>query len=337
MRITCPNCDAQYEVDERAIPENGRDVQCSNCGHAWFQLPPDIEAAMEDEEAAFGAAPAEAPAAVPPPEPPATAEPRVEAEPEPEPEESESAEAVEPGGAWPAPPAQDYEEDLEGAPEPFAAPVGPAFAPPAAMEEAEESEGEEPPLAPAPQRRGLDEHIQAVLREEAERERRAREADGGPEPRAADEPASDTAPSLPRISPSRPYAELSSEEESDGTDHPAEEDALVSHGSRRDLLPDIEQINSTLRATGQEGSAAAVAIATAATRRVDRARGFRLGFRLVLLVVILVLVLYVLAPSIAAHVPALAPPLNALVTLINSYRGWIDRLLISAVAGMNGH
>lgn len=39
MRLICPNCDAQYEIDEHVIPDAGRDVQCSNCGHAWFQDP----------------------------------------------------------------------------------------------------------------------------------------------------------------------------------------------------------------------------------------------------------------------------------------------------------
>lgn len=63
MRLTCPNCDAQYEVDDSAIPDTGRDVQCSNCGHAWFQLPPDVEAALDAEEAVFAAP-------VPPPAPP---------------------------------------------------------------------------------------------------------------------------------------------------------------------------------------------------------------------------------------------------------------------------
>ena len=37
MRLICPSCGAQYEVDESVIPDGGRDVQCSNCGHAWFQ------------------------------------------------------------------------------------------------------------------------------------------------------------------------------------------------------------------------------------------------------------------------------------------------------------
>ncbi|MGB5871974.1 MAG: zinc-ribbon domain-containing protein, partial [Albidovulum sp.] len=37
MRLICPNCDAQYEVEDAVIPDEGRDVQCSNCGTTWFQ------------------------------------------------------------------------------------------------------------------------------------------------------------------------------------------------------------------------------------------------------------------------------------------------------------
>ncbi|WP_299643212.1 zinc-ribbon domain-containing protein [uncultured Ruegeria sp.] len=37
MRLTCPNCSAQYEVPDEVIPEEGRDVQCSNCDQTWFQ------------------------------------------------------------------------------------------------------------------------------------------------------------------------------------------------------------------------------------------------------------------------------------------------------------
>ncbi len=43
MRLTCPNCGAQYAVDPAVIPADGRDVQCSSCGHTWFQLHPDAE------------------------------------------------------------------------------------------------------------------------------------------------------------------------------------------------------------------------------------------------------------------------------------------------------
>ena len=41
MRLTCPNCGAQYEVPDQVIPLDGRDVQCSNCGGTWFQDHPD--------------------------------------------------------------------------------------------------------------------------------------------------------------------------------------------------------------------------------------------------------------------------------------------------------
>ncbi|SFR98050.1 zinc-ribbon domain-containing protein [Yoonia litorea] len=37
MRLICPKCDAQYNVADDAIPKGGRDVQCSTCGHTWFQ------------------------------------------------------------------------------------------------------------------------------------------------------------------------------------------------------------------------------------------------------------------------------------------------------------
>ncbi|PQO21930.1 thioredoxin, partial [Rhodobacteraceae bacterium WD3A24] len=65
MRLTCPNCGAQYEIDDGVIPDAGRDVQCSSCGHAWFQYPPHAEARREaaDRESETRAAAAAAVAA----------------------------------------------------------------------------------------------------------------------------------------------------------------------------------------------------------------------------------------------------------------------------------
>ncbi|MFT6073399.1 MAG: putative Zn finger-like uncharacterized protein [Yoonia sp.] len=37
MRLICPNCDAEYNVADDAIPQGGRDVQCSSCNTTWFQ------------------------------------------------------------------------------------------------------------------------------------------------------------------------------------------------------------------------------------------------------------------------------------------------------------
>lgn len=55
MRLVCPNCAAQYEVDDNAIPKTGRDVQCASCGNTWFQEPPSVktQAAPDPEDDAF--------------------------------------------------------------------------------------------------------------------------------------------------------------------------------------------------------------------------------------------------------------------------------------------
>jgi predicted Zn finger-like uncharacterized protein len=98
MRLVCPNCEAKYEVPEDAIPETGRDVQCANCGHAWYQM----RARAATAEAATPptapvATPVAAPvaAAVEPPAPDADPVAVVEPEPEPVPT-AEVAEAAVP-------------------------------------------------------------------------------------------------------------------------------------------------------------------------------------------------------------------------------------------------
>ena len=36
MRLTCPNCGAEYEVSDGMIPSAGRHVQCTACHTRWF-------------------------------------------------------------------------------------------------------------------------------------------------------------------------------------------------------------------------------------------------------------------------------------------------------------
>lgn len=50
MRLTCPNCRAQYEVDDSVVPRGGRDVQCSACGHTWYQYPKEVALEMRAAE-----------------------------------------------------------------------------------------------------------------------------------------------------------------------------------------------------------------------------------------------------------------------------------------------
>ncbi|WP_439562040.1 zinc-ribbon domain-containing protein [Roseinatronobacter sp.] len=88
MRITCPSCLAQYEIDAALLPADGREVQCSACSHIWFQpaegnSPPpakpdpvsgpdtgDADGATDAQQQAPSTPP---PPAAPPPEPEAEA------------------------------------------------------------------------------------------------------------------------------------------------------------------------------------------------------------------------------------------------------------------------
>ncbi|NHF74371.1 zinc-ribbon domain-containing protein [Paracoccus xiamenensis] len=37
MRLICPQCNALYDVSSEMIPTEGREVECSACGHVWHQ------------------------------------------------------------------------------------------------------------------------------------------------------------------------------------------------------------------------------------------------------------------------------------------------------------
>ncbi len=105
MRLTCPNCSAQYEVPDEVIPEEGRDVQCSACDHTWFQAKHPV---AETPEPAPAEADTPEPEAVEPvadedPQPEEAAPVVAEIAPEPEPKpEPEPADAKPTGNVDPA-------------------------------------------------------------------------------------------------------------------------------------------------------------------------------------------------------------------------------------------
>lgn len=271
MRLICTNCDAQYEVAEDSIPPEGRDVQCSNCGHAWFQPSPHLLAAEAEEAELFE----------PPPEMPGLAEPEPpEAEPEPE--------------AWPEP-----EAGLEPA-----APVFEAAAPGSSL-------------------RGLDESLLAVLREEAERETQARAREVAVPLETQGELGLDNAPADPISQAARRLAELA-EIDTEPADRPRQ-------AKGRDLLPDIEEINSTLRPGGEFVGAEAMA---PPDRR--SGTGFRSGFTLALLIGMLLVLGYLMAPRLAAQMPGLAPALDGYVAAVDAARLWLDGLIQRAVDALQG-
>ena len=303
MRLICPSCGAQYEVDESVIPEAGRDVQCSNCGNAWFQMSAAQLRAQEEAAAAASEAAVTAPEGT---------EEWTEAEAEVDVEETVSnvTEEITDTAPPPAPEPAEPQPELEPAPEP----------------------AEPEPVAartdPEPKRKTLDDAVMNVLREEAARERRAREAEGGPvsvEPEAAAIAAVAAAAVAVAGTAPEHHDDISREEFGD-------DDAVISRASRRELLPDIEEINSTLRATSDRGGEAASMDAPETLRR--RRSGFRMGFSTAIVIAALLLLLYVLAPAIAARVPATESVLQGYVAAIDGFRSWLDGTLRGLTASM---
>ena len=250
MRLLCPNCDAEYEVEASVIPDNGRDVQCSNCGHAWFQLPPEIEAEHEAEEALYDA-----------PAPIAVAETTVI--------------------------------------------------------------GELP-------RRGLDESVLAVLREEAERETAARRAEAPQGVETQTEMGLQPAEAAGGLggAVARRIARLK------GVDPIPP--APGRPQTRREMLPEIEEINSTLRASSEKRSGDAAAVADSMPPPVRKTTGFRNGFVIIVLLAALLTAVYVMAPKIAQQIPGAAAALKSYVASVDSVRVMLHEMLRSAIDWLNG-
>jgi predicted Zn finger-like uncharacterized protein len=275
MRLTCPSCGAQYEVPDDVIPEDGRDVQCSNCGNTWFQA---RDAANSPEaQAAAAAAPKDA--------------------------------------VW------HPEVDRE-------APVGPSVNPAGAR-------SAKAPPAP-PKRRELDPAVADILREEAQLEARARDAksvgleeqpDLGlqePEDEAAKR-ARQAQDRMRRLRGEDPSAAAAAAAASAVTDRPQ---------SRGEMLPDIDEINQTLRASSERREIRSV---HADLEDDDEpAGGFGRGFIFMILLFAIATALYVFAPQIGEAVPQLADPMSVYVALVDQLRAWLDVQIATLLALVNG-
>jgi predicted Zn finger-like uncharacterized protein len=289
MRLICPNCGAQYEVADDVIPAAGRDVQCSNCGHTWFEQPGASEAAEAGEP-------------LPPPTP--------------------SMDIAEVEAALPPVAAVETRPSA-----PPAVPAPPALP----VDEFADTEGDNAPLpddtvlaAAVIPGRGLSADLAAMLRDEAARETAARAAEASARPASVvASPATD-----PRANPDqrdeesrRRTARLRGEEAAPQPATPA---------TRRELLPDIEMINSSLRPT-TENTGAAVEEPLVLARK----RGARFGFSTVMLIVAILVGLYVGAPRLSTLVPAAAPVLTRYVAVVDDVRLWIDLKMQAFIAGQS--
>lgn len=341
MRLICPNCDAQYEVDASAVPPNGRDVQCSNCGHAWFQAAepqPDLAATAADDYDDDMVPNVQGRVAETVPETVAKTVPETVAVQDGALGDAK-ADALRADDFHPATQQPDvHEPDWHVDPD--------AHDAHADLTDDDQSDHPMPQsphddalsdLPPPPSSR-LDDSVLAVLREEAEREAIARRADaatlemqdelGLPAPVSA-------APAAPYVAPAPPV-------------QPSDADARVAAmkgeqttpprgAARRDLLPDIEEINSTLSPSAAEARR---------TREVNelpdliggpkKRSGFGSGFALMLAVAFLATVAYVMAPQIAEQIPGSADTMTAYVAGVDAARVWLDALIRQATGALNG-
>ena len=282
MRLTCRNCDAQYEVDDAAIPPKGRDVQCSGCGHAWFQM-------------------------------------RVDAVPQLRPEVSAPVDPAGPALAsamWSDPGV--HRKDDPARTEPLT-----DEGPPPVLPEAQEDA--------ALRRRSLDDTVLEVLREEAAREAAVRRAEAPPPIEVQTDLG--LAPPPPPLPPSVLAARQSFADFLVSPDElTLEEDTQARPASRRELFPDIEEINSTLRASSEprdDESEAGTETYVGADRR-----GFRTGFLMIILIAVLLSLLYAMAPRIVAAVPASESAMQAYVDGVDWARLGVDAALQSAIRSL---
>ncbi|WP_432817106.1 zinc-ribbon domain-containing protein [Sulfitobacter sp. JB4-11] len=275
MRLTCPNCDAQYEVPDDVVPTSGRDVQCSNCGQTWFQHHPDH---LPEEE------------------------------------------------------AEDLEELLQ---EPDTPDPDEEVAPPP------------PPIPPKPIQRELDPAVADILRQEAEAEHEARKRR-----QEADQDPLESQPDLGLDQAERPETDdgyvpaHDAENDTNASDDPDDADTRSSQArsrmarmrgepvpeadlagaavsSRRELLPDIEEINSTLRSEDQYEDDANYSEEEDAPLPRKRS-GFRSGFLLIVVLFVIGTLIYVFAPQLANAVPQLDPMLSGFVAWVDGMRMWLD-------------
>lgn len=259
MRLICPNCGAQYEIANDVIPENGRDVQCSNCGHTWLET----RGASEAEDTAVDV----------------TAAAIVHDDP-------------------------DFEDD----------------------EPADVTPAENIAATPAPQRQELDTSIADILKEEAAREHAARKMEQSD--------ALDEQPELgldEGIDPSTPSEEeiRAQETRQRVARIKGEEVAATAAVARSELLPDIEEINATLRSSAERGDSVAVEEAEQ-----DQRRGFRFGFSTILVIFGILALLYVFAPQISDAVPQMADMLSSYVDMVDRIRLWLDLKMQGLLASM---
>lgn len=344
MRLSCPNCGAQYEVPDEVIPVAGRDVQCSNCGDTWFQKhkdSPDDDMAAPigddggDDDGDFDQDASDSTIDGPQHDLSGDASGDETIAQNPDETDVETYDQIESTGEADQmvdPAVTDDAHDADDARK---------------IDDVHDAEDDQAPQK-GPQRQTLDPAISEVLREEAAREAAARASEGSNglesqpdlglgEPEVDSEGGAAMRAQEARLRMARMRGEpdpLSNTRGETGVE--AAVGAAVA-SSRRDLLPDIEEINSTLRSTKDRRAASdsqdPASPESLPQRR--RRRGFRRGFLLVFLLMVGLVLIYANAPFIAEKIPQLDAALSLYVEKVNLARLWLDAKMSAVLVWLN--
>lgn len=196
-----------------------------------------------------------------------------------------------------------------------------------AEQDSEEAEPEAQPPEPEPQkegptpsRRDLDPAIADILRQEAEYEEkeRAKESRGGIETQPDLGLAIEGTDERTKQVQAR-MARLRGTPEEDGARNEEVSTADIDPNSRRNLLPDIEEITSSLSSDDSHPVPAPVSddIDTAPVRK---SGGFMRGFLSGVLIVAVIAAIYLLAPTISAQFPAMEGAMSVYVKIVDAIR-----------------
>src|SRR6056300_572816 len=350
MRLTCPNCTAQYQVPADAIPENGRDVQCSACEHTWFQ------SGAPDDMTLATAIPVTVPSVSAPSVPDVTPTPDQAVSPE-KSDTSATSETMADNSDFEQhlsesldhsePAAQDADDPMPMAPQPSQSQQ------PADALDGDDDDGAIKPKLP---KRELDPQVANVLREEAEREKRARlAAQSQTQSQTRDEMSltsaqDDTADYISDIDPQTTIEHDDTELDDiavstepkrkkiyppnlDDLDDLYNQTADSADQAISDTLPDPDDLKSSLHDSGDDVTILGAADpAEGAKEKSNRRSGFILAF----IVLAAGFWLYSNAAAVAQAIPQTKTALQIFVLSVDAVRNGLNNFATSIITTVSG-
>jgi len=334
MRLICPNCEAQYEVPDDAIPPGGRDVQCSNCQQSWFQTqkpvtparnalmlePSDPHPAPEEDAADKQPVASELYDDL---EEDIIAENAI-TEAMPDVTEAAEANAEEILSSTPEQAAQEETAPQQetSLPPQEATPPQQEIAPPA--QAAASSDAQNEPL----KRKPLDDAVANILREEA--------ALGGA-PAATGPIASPPATETPKAAApvtedkTRQRIALMTKEEGGNASGSQQSDIAAQTDAHMRTIPTINEINATLRARAQASDMSGLTEA----EKYDAVQrsGFRRGFFMILIIFAILILPYIFADQIIENLPQTRDIMTSYVVMVDQIRISLGDLVNSLTSG----